>query len=50
MIETGSSEGRDMTKDKALDALNLFLNGDINLDALEDRVVPLTWNSESKTW
>ena len=35
-----------MTKDKAFDALNLFLDGDIDLDALEDRVVPLAWDSE----
>ena len=35
-----------MTKDKALDALNLFLKGDIDLDTLEDRVIPLAWNSK----
>ena len=37
-----------MTKDKAFDALNLFLDGDIDLDALEDRVIPLAWDSEYK--
>lgn len=37
-----------MTKDKALDALNLFLNGDIDINTLEERVVPLAWNSEYK--
>ena len=35
-----------MTEDRALHALKLFLNGDIDLDAFEKRVVPLAWNSE----
>ena len=35
-----------MAEDKGLDALHLFLKGDIDLDTLEERVVPLAWNSE----
>ena len=35
-----------MIKDKGFDALNLFLDGDIDLDALEDSVIPLAWDSE----
>ena len=35
-----------MTYNKALDALNLYLDGDIDLDALEERIIPLAWDTE----
>ena len=35
-----------MTYNRALDALNLYLNGDIDLDTLEERIIPLTWDTE----
>ena len=34
-----------MADNIALDALNLYLNGDIDLDALEDQIIPLAWDS-----
>ena len=35
-----------MTEDRGWDALHLFLNGDIDLDALEERVIPLAFTNE----
>ena len=34
-----------MTDNMALEALNRYLNGDINLDTLEERVIPLAWDT-----
>lgn len=35
-----------MADNKAFDVLKLYLNGDIDLDALEERIVPLAWVPE----
>ena len=35
-----------MIGDKAREALNLYLNGDIDIDALEERVISLAWDAE----
>ena len=35
-----------MAEDKVLEALNLYLMGDIDLDTLEDRVIPLAFTTE----
>ena len=35
-----------MTDHIAMDALNFYLKGDIDLDALEERVLPLAWDAE----
>ena len=35
-----------MTINKAQEALELYLNGDIDIDALEERVISLTWDAE----
>lgn len=35
-----------MTGNKAQEALNLYLNGDIDIDALEERVIALAWDAE----
>ena len=37
-----------MADNIALDALNRYLNGDIDLDALEDRIIPLAWDDNFK--
>ena len=34
-----------MADDIALDALKRYLNGDIGLDALEERIIPLAWDN-----
>ena len=34
-----------MADDIALDALQRYLNGDIGLDALEERIIPLAWDN-----
>ena len=34
-------------KDNILEALELYLNGDIDLDSLEYRVITLTWDDKS---
>ena len=33
-----------MADNLALDALKHYLNGDIGLDAFEDRIIPLAWD------
>lgn len=35
-----------MTGSKAQEALNLYLSGDIGIDALEERVISLAWDAE----
>ena len=35
-----------MTGNKAQEALNLYLSGDIGIDALEERVISLAWDAE----
>ncbi len=35
-----------MTDNKALEALNLYLSGRIDLDSLEERILPLAWDNE----
>ena len=35
-----------MTGDKAREALKLYLNGDIDIDALEERAISLAWDAE----
>ena len=35
-----------MTGNKAQEALNLYLSGDIDIDALEERVISLAWDAE----
>ena len=35
-----------MADNIALDALKRYLNGDIDLDALEERVIPLAWDND----
>ena len=35
-----------MTEDKVLEALNLYMMGDIDMDTLEDRVIPLAFTAE----
>ena len=37
-----------MADNIALDALKLYLNGDIDLDAFEDRIIPLAWDNNFK--
>ncbi len=37
-----------MADNIALDALRLYLNCDIDLDALEDRIIPLAWDNDFK--
>ena len=37
-----------MADNTALDALKLYINGDIDLDALEERVIPLAWDNDFK--
>jgi hypothetical protein len=37
-----------MTEDEALQALNLYMIGDIDLNALEERIIPLAFIAESK--
>ena len=32
--------------DIILEALGLYLNGDIDLDSLEDRIIPLAWDAD----
>ena len=32
--------------DKILETIRLYLNGDMDLDALEDRVIPFIWNDD----
>ena len=34
-------------KDNILEAIRLYLNGDIDLDSLEYRVITLTWDDKS---
>ena len=34
--------------DKILDALRLYLIGNIDIDALEDRIIPLAWDNDFK--
>ena len=41
------SEGETGMKDNILEALELYLNGDIDLDSLEYRVITLTWDDKS---
>lgn len=33
---------------KALEALTCYLNGEIDLDSLEERIIPLAWDDEFK--
>ena len=35
-----------MADNIALDALKHYLNGNINLDALEERIIPLAWDND----
>ena len=35
-----------MTGNKAQEVLKLYLNGDIGIDALEERVISLAWDAE----
>ena len=35
-----------MTGNKAQEVLKLYLNGDIDIDALEERVISLAWDAE----
>lgn len=35
-----------MTVDNAREALKLYLNGDMDIDALEERVISLAWDAE----
>ena len=35
-----------MSDNIALDALKRYLNGDIDLDALESRIIPLGWDND----
>ena len=35
-----------MADNIALDALKRYLNGEIDLDALEERIIPLAWDAE----
>ncbi len=35
-----------MAEDKVLNALNLYMAGEIDLDALEERVIPLAFTAE----
>lgn len=35
-----------MTVNKAQEALKLYLSGDIDIDALEERVISLAWDAE----
>ena len=37
-----------MADNMALEALKLYLNGDIDLDALEERIIPLAWDNDFK--
>ena len=37
-----------MADNIALDALKRYLNGDIDLDALEERIIPLAWDNDFK--
>ena len=37
-----------MTEDEVLQALNLYMIGDIDLNALEERIIPLAFIAESK--
>ena len=37
--------GNDMT-DIILETLGLYLDGDIDLDTLEDRIIPLLWSAQ----
>ena len=32
--------------DIILETLGLYLNGDIDIDSLEDRIIPLVWNAQ----
>ena len=32
--------------DKILEAILLYLNGDIDLDTLEDRIIPFAWDDD----
>ncbi len=32
--------------DKVLETLRLYLLGDIDLDSLEDRIIPFAWDTE----
>ncbi len=32
--------------DQILETLRLYLNGDIDLDSLEDRIIPLAWDTD----
>lgn len=44
-MDTGC-EGESGMNDKILDELQLYLTGDIDIDSLEDRIIPLAWESE----
>ena len=35
-----------MSDNRAMDALKLYLDDDIDLDALEERIIPLAWDAE----
>ena len=37
-----------MADDIAMDALKLYINGDMDLDALEERIIPLAWDNDFK--
>ena len=32
--------------DEIIETLGLYLNGDIDLDSLEDRIIPLLWSAQ----
>ena len=34
--------------EKILETIRLYLNGDIDLDTLEDRIIPLIWDDDFK--
>ena len=37
-----------MADNIALDALKLYINGDMDLDTLEERIIPLAWDNDFK--